>query len=242
MNSTQSLNIAILEAPGELIKGYGYGTILRRRIIEIGHNVNIYEKSSWNSLKPESYDLILLTGGEIPVSSSGEWMVNSLNILRELVKNTLERSGPPLVGFCLGSQMLAHVLYADNWQGNVVKSAPRFEIGFNTINFGNSRHSVAEFHYEAIDAGAVVAGGGEIEASSQYCETETFSHGGGLIFGMQFHPELSPKDMLEVLNYNYSMLGEFGRGATQVLATIEDASGAWSLATLEYAIGRAMGV
>jgi len=105
-----------------------------------------------------------------------------------LVRDALAR-GVPVIGHCLGGQLLARVL------GASVGRSPAPEIGWHTVRvadtpgarrwFGQARESVVmQWHYEAfgLPAGAAALAG------SAACPHQAFEWG-GVHLGLQFHPE-----------------------------------------------------
>lgn len=105
-----------------------------------------------------------------------------------LVRAALD-AGVPVIGHCLGGQILAKVL------GATVGRSPAPEIGWHAIDaddgpaarrwFGDARRpTVMQWHYEAFDLPA----GATALAGSASCPRQAFEWG-GVHLGMQFHPE-----------------------------------------------------
>ena len=135
----------------------------------------------------ESLAMLVVLGGPMGVGDRDAlpWMSAEL----KLIEKCLER-GIPVLGICLGAQMMAHVL------GAPVGPSPYREIGWWRVNFSAAARAVpgweelpAEatlFHWHGemfnLPAGAVRL------ASSAGCPEQGFLFGGHAL-GLQFHPE-----------------------------------------------------
>jgi GMP synthase (glutamine-hydrolysing) len=134
------------------------------------------------------YDGLIFLGG--PMSANDP--LPFLDRERALVAQAVERS-QPLLGICLGSQLIARVLGAD------VHRNPEKEIGWFDLNF---TPEAAEDHVFAGIKGPEpvfhwhsdtweLPQGAELLASSEACRNQAFRHGRN-IYGMQFHLEITP--------------------------------------------------
>lgn len=122
-----------------------------------------------------------------PMSANDEFL-DHIRAELALVRDALGR-GVPVIGHCLGGQLLARVL------GATVGRSPMPEIGWHAIDvddtpaarrwFADSRAPVVmQWHYEAFElpAGAIRLAG------NASCPHQAFEWGGRHL-GMQFHPE-----------------------------------------------------
>jgi GMP synthase (glutamine-hydrolysing) len=132
-----------------------------------------------------TYSGLCVLGG--PMSANDEHLDHIRAALR-LVRDALDR-GVPVIGHCLGGQLLAKVL------GAPIGRSPMPEIGWHTIEvsddeagrrwFGDARTPVVmQWHYEAFGLPA----GATHLAGNAACPHQAFEWG-GLHLGMQFHPE-----------------------------------------------------
>jgi GMP synthase (glutamine-hydrolysing) len=132
-----------------------------------------------------AYSGLCVLGG--PMSANDEHLEHIRAELR-LIRHAIDR-GVPMIGHCLGGQLLARVL------GATVGRSPMPEIGWHAIEVGDDAASrrwfgevrspvVMQWHYEAfgLPTGAVPL------AANASCPQQAFTWG-GLHLGMQFHPE-----------------------------------------------------
>lgn len=144
---------------------------------------------------PESvvgYAGLAVLGGEPSVLDP----LPSLRKAEALIREA-DRLGIPVLGHCLGGQLLAHAL------GGRVERARQPEIGWCPLQihdctaarawFGEVREArVYQWHYDSFVA---LPPGAELLASSPGCEHQAFAIGPHL--GMQFHIEISSEKIRE---------------------------------------------
>jgi GMP synthase-like glutamine amidotransferase len=132
-----------------------------------------------------AYCGLCVLGG--PMSANDEHL-DHIRAELALVRGALAR-GVPVIGHCLGGQLLARVL------GATVGRSPMPEIGWHAIEVGDDEAShgwfgdtrapvVMQWHYEAFGMPA----GATRLAGNASCPNQAFTWG-GIHLGMQFHPE-----------------------------------------------------
>ncbi len=155
--------------------------------------------------EPAGLDLVLAVGG--PMSVNDETAFPWLRIEEEFVRDVIQR-GVPIVGICLGAQLIAKAL------GARVYANRRKEIGWFDVQglaAGDAcfefpeKTTVFHWHGETFDLppGAVQL------ARSAACEQQAFQIG-SRVMAMQFHLETTPES-LEALIRNCR--GEIAEGA-----------------------------
>jgi len=138
---------------------------------------------------PKTIDLLVVMGGPMSVNDEKEfpWLVSEKRFIREVIN-----SGTPVLGICLGAQLIASAMGARIYR-NPVK-----EIGWFPIHGVASNDSsifrfppsekVFHWHGETFD----LPQGATRLAKSDGCENQAIQLGKSVI-GLQFHLETTPE-------------------------------------------------
>lgn len=139
--------------------------------------------------EPDDIDLLVVMGGPMSVHDENEfpWLAPEKKFIRNLIE-----SGKPVLGICLGAQLIASAMGARVYK-NPVKEIGWFPVqgvtsaGSASFSFPPSME-VFHWHGETFDlpTGAVRLAG------SEGCENQAFQIGGSVI-GLQFHLETTPE-------------------------------------------------
>jgi GMP synthase-like glutamine amidotransferase len=149
----------------------------------------LYESTSLPS--PKQLDLLIIMGG--PMSINDEDRFPWLRLEKQFIRDTIE-SGKPVLGICLGAQLIASAL------GESVYPNRRKEIGWFPVEgiphkketgfcFPSSTE-VFHWHGETFD----LPEGAVLLARSEACENQAFQVGKNVI-GLQFHLETTPESL-----------------------------------------------
>jgi len=136
---------------------------------------------------PREFSGLAFMGGPMSVNDDLPWIAPALGLIRSAAD-----AGVPLLGHCLGGQLLAKAL------GGVVTRNPVKEIGWGTVEvlengtaedwFGRGVRSFISFHWHG-ETFSIPPGATRI-LSSPHCGNQAFALGPHL--GMQCHVEMTP--------------------------------------------------
>lgn len=138
----------------------------------------------------EGYDGLIVLGGPMNVDEVDKYP--NLETEVNLIKSAVEREFP-ILGICLGSQLLARAL------GARVRKNPEKEIGWYDLSptkegerdplISNFMHveKIFQWHGDTFE----LPDGAKILASSPLCTNQAFRYGEN-IYGFQFHLEVDP--------------------------------------------------
>ncbi|WP_062209348.1 glutamine amidotransferase-related protein [Demequina oxidasica] len=173
-------------------------------------------------------DLVIVLGGPIGVPDAAIFP----NIEEEtaLIRERLD-AGRPVLGVCLGAQLIAHAL---GWP-----VAPgRLELGWGLIDVAPAgmetplRHisgvPILQWHGDSITAPVGV----ELLASTDVTACQAFSVGSG--FGIQFHPEVDPESFERWLIGNLVELRGLGISIEEFRAQTAAAADGASMAGIRF--------
>lgn len=163
-----------------------------------------------------SIDLLIIMGGPMSVNDEGDypWLTAEKQFVRQCIE-----AGKPVLGICLGAQMIAHTLGAKIFQNKEkeigwlpIYSTSIFSANANSnsspslspssspssksiFNFPLST-TVFHWHGETFDlpSGAIRL------AHSEGCENQAFQYGERVI-GLQFHLETTPESAQEIVSH-----------------------------------------
>ena len=145
---------------------------------------------------PEAIDLLVVLGGPMSVNDEDKfpWLALEKQFVREIIE-----SEKPVLGICLGAQIIANAMGAKVFP-NLVKEIGWFPIhavasSVDSVFHFPSSKIVFHWHGETFDLppGAIRI------AQSEGCENQAFQLGERVI-GLQFHLETTPKSVREIVS------------------------------------------
>lgn len=137
---------------------------------------------------PQAYSGVVLMGGSMGVNDGLDWLAREIEFVRRA-----HEAGLPLIGHCLGGQILATAL------GGRVEKGPRMEIGWQRVQYEpkplvqewlgqNLTDEIFQWHQDGI----ILPEGAQRLASSEVCANQAFVFADRHL-GMQFHLEMTPE-------------------------------------------------
>lgn len=146
---------------------------------------------------------LVFMGGPMGANDDLPFLHQELELLQDAVK-----LGLPVLGICLGAQLIAKAL------GAKVYKSPVPEIGWFRIDvtaagrldpvFGEAGEALTVFHWH--EDMFEIPPGGELLATAEGCPNQAFRYGRN-VYGFQFHPEMTPA-MIEDWQRQPNMCGE----------------------------------
>ncbi len=142
------------------------------------------------------YDMLLIMGGVMNVYAEDQhpWLIDETRIIREAVD-----ADKAVLGVCLGGQLLAKALDAKVHIGGASEMGlvpiTLTEAGQHDPLFADlPAPSAVEWHDDTFD----IPEGAVRLASSNACANQAFRYG-QRAYGLQFHPEVSPEHVAELV-------------------------------------------
>ncbi len=167
----------------------------------------------------DAFDLLVVMGGGMNIYQHRDypWLLVEKEFLRRAID-----AGKPILGICLGAQLLADVL------GGKVYQNPEKEIGWFPVRITDRRAPFAAFpeamnvmhwHGDTFE----LPPGARLVAESAACPRQAFVWGDRVV-GLQFHPEMGGVNVADLTNIAADDLtpGRFVQSAERLLATPAD--------------------
>jgi GMP synthase-like glutamine amidotransferase len=162
-------------------------------------------------------DLLIILGGPMSVNDEVKfpWLVEEKEFIRQAIAG-----GKPILGICLGAQLIANALGAKVYP-NAVKEIGWFPITGRDDNANSdlfqfpASTEVFHWHGETFD----LPPGAQLIASSQACQNQAFQIGRSII-GLQCHLETTPTAAQALVDNcgNELIPGPFVQNAATILA------------------------
>jgi GMP synthase-like glutamine amidotransferase len=140
-------------------------------------------------------DLLVVMGGPMSIHDEAEfpWLAGEKRFIRTAVA-----AGKPVLGICLGAQLIAGAMGARVFRHSVTEIGWTAVQGTPPADPGGfvfpPETTVFQWHGETFD----LPPGATRLARSEYCENEAFQLGASVV-GMQFHLEATPESVLAMV-------------------------------------------
>lgn len=199
-------------------------------LISQGHTFTICHLYQAEPLpKVKDFDALIVLGG--PMNVSDEALYPWLAAEKRLIRKTLE-SDRPLLGICLGGQLIAEAL------GAHIQPCQDAEIGWWPIE----KHALCDlawppvlkvFHWHA--QGFSLPVDAQPLAFSPACEHQGFTWDAGRVIGLQFHLETTQASAQALITHcapDWQAQGAYIQGPEAILADLQGFSGLASVLDL----------
>lgn len=175
--NTYILQHVPFENPGILEK-------LNAQVIKLYENTHILPEE-------KNIEMLIILGGPMSVHDDIPWLTDEKKLIKELIINN-----KPILGICLGAQLIAEVLGA-----KVYPNPKGKEIGFDVINrqtedysFLPEKLNVLHWHGDTF----TLPDNAKRLYSSKYCDNQAFIYNDSVI-GLQFHMETTKETASELV-------------------------------------------
>ena len=145
-----------------------------------GHTLDIYHSNQKQLPQRGNIDALVILGG--PASATGADAPVWISAEKNLIRSVLDDPHIPILGICLGAQLIADQL------GARVAPMAQSETGWQTIYFEESDTSPIPF-LQWHDDGFDLPVNATLLASSAAWPVQGYSWDNGRVMGFQFHPE-----------------------------------------------------
>ena len=186
------------------------------------HNLSSTQFFNQNFKIPTTndYDALIILGGPMGVYDVEDYPW--LNLEKEHINKAINEN-KPILGICLGAQLIANVLGA-----NISQNAHQ-EIGWFPINLINNQHSITKGLNQTIDAfhwhrdTFDIPSGAVHLAKSEACKNQAFIYK-DKVLGLQFHLEMDEQAIKEVIKNCGAQLksNKYIQDKEKILSSIPD--------------------
>lgn len=161
---------------------------------------------------------IIITGSVNEVYENTNWMEKTKNFVKKIIEKKI-----PLLGVCFGYQLVAQM-----FGGKVERNPKGREIGTCLISLENEaikddlflnipkKFKVQESHVSAVTVLPKKA----IRLAGNNYGTQAFRIKNQKIWGVQFHPEVTPDDLKKVIKFRQNILLSEGLDARKIYAEV----------------------
>ncbi len=203
--ATQSTpNILVLDASTRsLAKGW-FRSWLKERL---DCRVSVYRVVDGSRVKSlDEFDLLIISGSPASARQDDEWVLHELDLVAEA-----DRRGVPVLGVCFGAQLLGRAY----WGKDTIRRSAQLAVGWHPIEHQSDdllfegvpqRFTTFLYHYEEV----VPRPGMQILAHNDFTQVQAFRVEHKPIWGVQFHPEITPGAGRDLLRKSHSDYEKYG--------------------------------
>lgn len=205
-------DVLVWEADGTVDGSTGYGGPLATRLRAAGFIVDVVPLTQ---RRPNEAELAapahVVSGGTTGVGAGVAWLQATRDALGPVLERALDGRSS-IVGVCFGAQLIARELagpaavgvHPAGLQAGLVEVCDAIGIT-DAERPADPAGIVSSFHYHWIEPGPIQAAGARIVLESERTPVQAFEMGAG-VRGLQFHPELEPRQLRRTLRANRSVV------------------------------------
>ena len=205
-------DVVVSEGDGTVDGTTGYGGPLATRRRAAGLVVEVVPLTQ---RRPNEAELAapahVVSGGTTGVGAGAAWLQATRDALGPVLDRALAGRSS-IVGICFGAQLIARELagpasvgvHPGGLQAGLVEVRDAVALA-GAEGSGEPAGIVSSFHYHWIEPWPIEAAGGRILLESERTPVQAFEVG-ATVRGLQFHPELEPRQLRHALRVNRSVV------------------------------------
>jgi GMP synthase (glutamine-hydrolysing) len=156
----------------------------------------------------DGFDALVLSGSPASATEDQDWILHEVDLVREA-----EARGMPVMGVCFGSQLVARAFYGPE----AIRRSNRPEFGWHTVKvlhneedpiFNNtpSVFTTFQYHMEEVLPQQEM----RVLACNDNADVQAFRVADKLVWGLQFHLEVTPRAGRDLLLKTQHVYERFG--------------------------------
>ncbi|MHA1883327.1 MAG: type 1 glutamine amidotransferase [Candidatus Thorarchaeota archaeon] len=223
-------DVIILEADGLIDEKHGYGTPIANRLEEFGIRSTMFHvEPNIDRLDTLSHKPLIISGGMTEVTADIDWIHKFKTFVLNIInKNIEQESIQPIFGICFGAQLLVEAFSPGS-----VRYLDDPEIGISKIILDIHEHALFKgidkefdaysFHYNQIWSDDVVVISDHLHEGHKFIQA--FEIPEANVYGVQFHPEFSYAEMLQLFKTYKQLIAELGFDLSPIIQELPQLDG-----------------
>ena len=223
-------DVIILEADGLIDEKHGYGTPIANRLKEFGIRSTIFPvEPNIDRLDTLPYRPLIISGGMTEVTADIDWINKFKTFVLNIINENIEQESiQPILGICFGAQLLVEAFSPGS-----VRYLDAPEIGISKIILDIPEHTLVKgidkefdayaFHYNQIWSDDVVVISDHLHEGHKFIQAYEIPE--AFVYGVQFHPEFSYAEMLQLFKTYKQLISELGFDLSPIIQELPQLDG-----------------